>query len=69
MIINEFFKNSDAGTHSTYLYKDIRGKITMGPIWDFNNAMNNYVEEIYGYDEFCFKIRLGLICYLKRKIC
>lgn len=55
MIINEFFKNSDAGTHSTYLYKDIRGKIHMGPVWDFNNAINNYVEEIYSHTNFLFQ--------------
>lgn len=55
MILNEFFKNSDAGTHSTYLFKDIRGKIHMGPVWDFNNAMNNYVEEIYSHTGFLFQ--------------
>lgn len=32
----------------------------MGPIWDFNNAMNNYVEEIYGYDEFLFQDKTWL---------
>lgn len=55
MLINEFFKNSDAGTHSTYLYKDIRGKITMGPVWDFNNSVNNYVEELYSPQDFLFQ--------------
>ena len=55
MLINEFFKNSDAGTHSTYLYKDVRGKLHMGPVWDFNNAINNYVEEIYSHKNFLFQ--------------
>ena len=55
MIINEFFKNSDAGTHSTYLYKDVRGKIHMGPIWDFNNSANNYVQEVYSTENFMFQ--------------
>lgn len=55
MIINEFFRNSDAGTHSTYLYKDVRGKLHMGPVWDFNNAIDNYVEEIYSYKGFLFQ--------------
>ena len=55
MIINEFFKNSDAGTHSTYLYKDIRGKINIGPVWDFNNSANNYVEEVYSKENFMFQ--------------
>ena len=55
MIINEYFKNSDAGTHSTYLYKDIRGKIHMGPVWDFNNSANNYVQEVYSKENFMFQ--------------
>lgn len=55
MIINEYFKNSDAGTHSTYLYKDVRGKIKMGPVWDFNNALNNYVEVVYSHKDFLFQ--------------
>ena len=24
------------------LYKDGKGKLTMGPVWDFNNAMDNF---------------------------
>lgn len=40
-ILNEFTCNYDAGTLSTYLYKDIRGKYKMC-IWDFNSACENY---------------------------
>lgn len=40
-IINEFFANYDAGLHSTYLYKRVGGKLTIGPIWDFDNAIDN----------------------------
>lgn len=42
-IINEFFKNYDAGIFSTYFYKDIRGKLHIGPVWDFNNAADNFI--------------------------
>lgn len=42
-IINEFFQNYDAGIFSTYFYKDIRGKIHIGPVWDFNNAADNFM--------------------------
>lgn len=42
-IINEFFKNYDAGIFSTYFYKDIRGKLHIGPAWDFNNAADNFI--------------------------
>lgn len=40
-IINEYFGNYDAGIHSTYAYKDLTGKLTMGPVWDYDGAMDN----------------------------
>ena len=45
MLINEMANNSDfyntdggqyTGPHSTYLYKDIDGKLFFGPVWDFD---------------------------------
>lgn len=44
-IVNEFSANLDAGNYSTYFYKDIRGLLSAGPVWDFNNAFNNYSSE------------------------
>lgn len=41
-IINEFFGNYDAGEHSTYMYKNSGGRLYIGPVWDFDQAMNNY---------------------------
>lgn len=41
-LINEFFGNYDAGEHSTYMYKNSGGKLYIGPVWDFDQAMNNY---------------------------
>lgn len=43
-VINEFSSNLDAGKFSTYAYKNIRGKLTMGPVWDFNNSFGLYVD-------------------------
>lgn len=40
-IINEFLINYDAGFNSTYMYSDYSGKLTMGPVWDFDGAMDN----------------------------
>ncbi|MEG2165063.1 MAG: CotH kinase family protein [Ruthenibacterium sp.] len=40
-VLNEFFMNNDAGNLSTYLYKDLGGKICIS-VWDFNNALDNY---------------------------
>lgn len=44
-ILNEFVINDDFGAYSTYLYKDIRGLVTLGPIWDYDNTFNNYHDE------------------------
>ncbi len=46
-LFNEFTMNYDAGSYSTYLYKDLRGKLTIGPYWDFNSAFDNYVDTSY----------------------
>ena len=45
-IINEFFQNYDAGSFSTFFYKDLGGKVNIGPVWDFDGAMNNFEKEI-----------------------
>lgn len=42
MVFNELFACYDAGLHSTYLYKRPGGKITMGALWDYDMAMDNY---------------------------
>lgn len=43
-IVNELALNGDAGLYSTYFYQDFGGKLCIGPLWDFNNAFNNYME-------------------------
>lgn len=43
-LVNEFFGNYDAGNHSTYMYKRSGDKLHMGPVWDFDQAMNNYFD-------------------------
>ena len=43
-IIHELVVNYDAGSYSTYIYKDISGKYKMC-VWDFNNACDNYQEQ------------------------
>lgn len=51
-IINELLRNFDAGVYSTYYYKDIRGKLTIGPVWDFNNALDNYIDYVRNTENF-----------------
>lgn len=45
-ILNEFVGNSDAFLASTYFYKDARGKLHIGPVWDFNNCLDNFFYEL-----------------------
>ncbi len=50
-ILQEFLAISDTFSASTYLYKDVRGKLSAGPVWDFNNALDNFFSELPA-DEF-----------------
>ena len=45
-LFHEFFMNYDAGNNSTYYYKTKNGKLAIGPIWDFDNAMDNYDKNV-----------------------
>ncbi len=40
-LINEFFGNYDAGEHSTFMHKNSGDLLYMGPVWDYDQAMNN----------------------------
>jgi len=41
-ILNEYFRNVDGNLRlSTFLYKKRGGKLTFGPVWDFDLAMGN----------------------------
>ncbi len=41
-ILQEFLAVNDAFSRSTYLYRDVRGKLHVGPVWDYNNVLNNF---------------------------
>lgn len=41
-VINEFFMNYDSGNNSTYYYQDPSRKLSMGPLWDYDNCWDNY---------------------------
>ena len=56
-LINEFTCNYDAGSLSTYIYKDIDGKYKMC-VWDFNSALDAYQESAMPADE--FRLNSGL---------
>ena len=41
VILNELFRNGDVFYASTYVHKDREGPLVMGPVWDYNEAMDN----------------------------
>lgn len=41
-ILQEFVGNNDIFQASTYFYKDVREKLHIGPVWDYNNVLDNY---------------------------
>ena len=50
-LINEYFGNYDAGEHSTYMHKNSGEPLYMGPVWDYDQALNNSrVEELKASD-------------------
>lgn len=50
-LINELTCNYDAGSLSTYIYKDIDGKYKMC-VWDFNSALDAYQESAMPVTDF-----------------
>ncbi|HOD93085.1 MAG TPA: CotH kinase family protein [Clostridia bacterium] len=65
LIINEFTQNYDAGIYSTYIFKDIKGKLEIGPVWDFNNAYDNYIETPMNTAGFFFQNKVWYIMLMK----
>lgn len=51
VIFNEVFMNNDAGNLSTYLYKELTGKLQIA-VWDYNNCLDNYQGVKQDFTEF-----------------
>ena len=63
-IINEFTQNYDAGSMSTYIYKDLKGDFGIF-VWDFNSANNNYVEQGFKTDILEFQWNTWYYMFMK----
>lgn len=50
-ILNVLAKNADGFTFSTYLTKDRGGKLSAGPVWDFDRSMGSNDERTTAWDE------------------
>lgn len=48
-LVEEILKNLDCGYDSFYLYRVPGGKLTFGPLWDFDNALGNADEGTENY--------------------
>lgn len=51
-ILNEFFWNTETMKKSTYMYKDLGGKLYIGPVWDMDWTSNSLISasETSNYD-------------------
>lgn len=56
-LINEFFGSYDSGTFSTYMYKDVGEKLKMGPVWDYDGTMDNYIYEPLEVEHMAFQLK------------
>lgn len=63
-IINEVTQNTDAGYFSTYIYKDVGGKLKMA-VWDFNNCCDNYFETALPLEGFTMQDRVWFYMLMK----
>lgn len=46
-ILNEYFANYDAGINSYYSYKDLRARLSAGPIWDMDQGIANNMPYVF----------------------
>lgn len=44
-VLSEYFGSYDAGQYSTYMYQEVGGKLKLGPVWDYDGAMDNSRQE------------------------
>ncbi len=51
VVLNEVVMNRDAGNLSTYIYKELGGKLQIA-IWDYNNCFDNYQWFAMDYEAF-----------------
>ncbi len=66
LIINEFTCNYDAGSYSTYIYKDLDGLFRMC-VWDYNNSCDNYQESVVNREDFFFQDKIWYFMFMKDK--
>ena len=48
-LVQELSRNTDGFATSTYFFKKENGTINAGPVWDFDSALGNYINESNPY--------------------
>lgn len=66
-VLNEYFANYDAGQYSTYMYQEVGGKLKIGPVWDFDGAMDNSRQEELKPDVTAIQVKPWFECLIKDK--
>lgn len=56
-LFNEFFGSYDSGINSTYMYRNVGQRLKMGPVWDFDGAMDNYMFEELNVNVMAFQVK------------
>lgn len=56
-LLNEFLGSYDSGNYSTYYYKDRGGRLSIGPVWDFDGALDNFDMEPLDIDTLAFQTK------------
>lgn len=73
VVLNEAVMNNDAGNLSTYIYKELGGKLQIAP-WDYNNCYDNYqwfaqdYEEIFIRDAAWFSVLLSDRAFVEKVV-
>ncbi len=56
LLFNEFtFNTEDCFFRSLFVHKTVGGKLMPGPIWDYDTAFGNYIDDIPNYDGWIVK--------------
>jgi len=65
-LVNELFKNIDFWVSSTYLFRPLNGRLSMGPVWDYDLSAGNayWDEEAIGPEGWYARYRGPMSCLM-----
>lgn len=66
-VLSEYYASYDAGQYSTYMYQEMGGKLKLGPVWDYDGAMDNSRQEELNLDVTALQVKPWFECLAKDK--